>query len=172
MYKLDLELHEISMKWYGWLTTVESMGSALCGNRLATGARPYAWQLGAGVVPTAGGDAENGMHGWNRILSDLWGLGWHWEGGQRCIWCLPGCGGRLQVLVQSYDRGAWCLVKLWHRNPRTVLWPQPRLQDRLEKVPKNWDLVCLSGEDLLGAPDTVLWCLNSAFEGTMRDRAR
>ena len=53
-----------------------------------------------------------------------------------------------------------------------MLWPQPRLHDLLEKVPKNWDLVCLSGEDLLGAPDTVLWCLISAFEGTMRDRAR
>ncbi|CAL1167756.1 unnamed protein product, partial [Cladocopium goreaui] len=30
------------------------------------------------------------------------------------------------------------------------------LQDHLAKVPKNWDLICFSGEDLLGAPETEL----------------
>jgi len=33
----------------------------------------------------------------------------------------------------------------------------PRLQDHLAKVPKNWDLICFSGEDLLGAPETDPW---------------
>ncbi|CAK9061779.1 Tubulin epsilon chain (Epsilon-tubulin) [Durusdinium trenchii] len=30
------------------------------------------------------------------------------------------------------------------------------LEDRLEAVPKDWDLVCLGGEDLLGTPDPEL----------------
>eukprot|EP00435_Cladocopium_sp_Y103_P069271 s218_g33.t1 len=31
------------------------------------------------------------------------------------------------------------------------------LQDHVAKVPKNWDLICFSGEDMLGAPETDPW---------------
>ena len=36
-----------------------------------------------------------------------------------------------------------------------------RLEERLEKVPRNWDLICLGGDDLLGTPDmdTCQHCL-------------